>query len=290
MRILGWGAAGVAFPPVWPKPVPATERPPFDPEKLFVGRRQRYELTFWWFSKAGECYMSFQRLTGGRGYVALAGGRTAGFVGSLTGRAIFKYRSFMTFDPEEQRLVTQRFEEEQILGERTFRSARIFEHDKQRILHLKPPRHGKNRSRIEKMASPRAVDHLAGFYNWRAGVYGPQIQGRAYRIPTMPSHNTNEILVNFLSLQETEAHRPKAKVDHPFLIDVRLPPKMLLSDKGQILGWTDRTYEPRKWTIKDVMIMGDVRGWLTKTESVPREADIGWLHPAEMMPHPEERR
>jgi hypothetical protein len=278
-------AAGLALPVVLsPKPLPASQRPAFDPDELFVGRRHNYDLTFWWFDRAGACYLSFQRRKGGLGYLALAGGQTTGFVGSLTMHMTFAYRSFMTFDPQAGRLVSQLFEEETNQGGRIYRSARVFNHATGKIHHLKPPRHGEDQSRVEEMPAPEAVDHLTGFFNWRAGVYGFQRPGQTYHIPTMPTKATSEIVVNFLPSEEAERRRAVDKTDLPFLLDVRVDPKMVLSKHGQILGWVDRDFAPVKWFILDVLVLGQVRAWLTKVERIAPESDLGYLFPLDFRP------
>ena len=252
----------------------------FDPALLFAGKRYNYDVRFWWFNPAGRIYLSFQEREGG-GYLALAGGQTTGFVGALTRRMTFAYRSFMTYDQELKRLVSQRFEEESIQGRRAYRSVRIFDHAQRRIRYLKPRRHLPPKEKLIEIEGPKTVDHLTAFFNWRAGVYGPPSRGRIYRIPTMPSHGNKETVVHFRSEAEAEERRRIEQVDLPNLLDVQLDKRIILSKTGRILGWADNSFVPNLFTILDVMVVGTVRARLTGEEKIPLRTGLGPLFPSE---------
>ena len=293
LAFLGWSLAGLGRPRaaaslVLPGPDPSQACKGFDPDRLFGGKRYNYDVCFWWFNPAGKIYLSFQKRTGGRGYLALAGGRTTGFVGTLTRRMTFRYRAFMTYDQEANRLISQRFEEESIQGRRTYRSVRVFDHDAGIIHHLKPRRYGEPREIREELPGPEMVDHLTAFFNWRAGVYGPPLPGRSYFIPTMPSHGNKETAVYFKSAEETDRMRRVENTDLPFLLDVRIAQRMVYSSDGRIIGWTDQEFVPHQFTIPGVRIIGTARVRLIGWERIPRFTDLGPLFPSDHLEPAEE--
>ena len=273
----GLRAGTVALPP------PPAEGSGPAPFQAYLGLKAVYRVSFWWFKRAGTIFLSLQRRTDGRGYLALAGGRTTGMVGTLTGQMIFEYRSFMTLDRPAGRLISHRFEESSIQGSRSFRVVMLFDHDTQKISRIKPRLNRPPEIKLKEMTSPLTVDHLACFFNWRAGVYGPPEPGRIYRMATMPSNGNTETLVNFLSRAETERRRAREETDLPFLLEVRIDPKMIHSRTGLVSGWTGPNLLPEIFTLNDIRLLGTVRARLERLERIPEETNLGPLFPQEMI-------
>ncbi len=263
-RFLGLGLRGclaAALPlPLMPRPASAADG--FDPDRLFVGEVLDYDITFWWFDRVGSISLRFQRLAAGGGYLAEAFGQTHGIIAFVTRYRHDRYRTFMTYDPAAGRLVPQRFEEEVVVGDELFRAVRTFDHRARKILYQRAKDDGGTEDRIDDMPSPATADYLTAFYNFRAGAYGPVVQGRTVAVPTMPNQGTKEIVVNVLDQAATERLRRQDRVDYPYYVDLFLDPKLLRSEKGQVQGWAGHDLVPEVGVIGRVFLFGDIKGWL----------------------------
>lgn len=237
----------------------------FDPEKLFCGEQITYHVSFWWFDKAGSVALSFQKLDNDRGYLAQAWGQTHGVIGFFTRYRKDRYRTFMRYRPEYGLLLPDRFEEDVILGKTRERAVRDFHWDEQRITLRKQRASGNIETEYHDMPSPHTVDYLTGYYNLRAGAYGPPDPGSRYLIPTMPNQETEVIEVRFQDEATKARMRKEDEVDWPHYAQITLDPKIVRSETGRVDGWMDADLKPRVGIMRQMLIFGDIRGaWATE--------------------------
>lgn len=275
------GVGGLFLPAGLVRPLEA-KAVQFDPDRLFVGEILRYDVTFWWFERVGEVSLSFQRLSGSRGYLAQAWGQTLGVIGFLTAYRRDCYRSFMTYDQQAGRLVPQRFEEESVVGQEIYRAVRVFDHQTQRIYFSHPKGDGQLEERIDQMPSPLTADYLTAIYNFRAGVYGPVEPGREIVIPTIPNQGSKEITISFLNRAETEKRRRTEKTPWPYYAFIKVDPKLLHNVKGHVHGWFSEELIPQQGVIRQVLFFGQVKGWLASRGRLPVETEASPLSPVEI--------
>ncbi len=278
LRLLLAGLAGAVSP--LPLVTPArTAGRGFDPDRLLVGERHDYDISFWWFDRVGTIAMSFHRLTGGRGYLALAGGKTLGIIGFLTRYREDRYRTFMRYDEKLGMLLPYRFEEHVIVGKEVDRVVRVFDHDKGKIFLYKARPSGVIEKEIHDMPAPTTVDYLSAYYNLRGGVYGPPTPGRTIRVPTMPNQETKEIKITFLDEKTAAKMRREDEVDWPHYAHIFLNPKLTRSKGGRIDGWLNDDLVPELGVIRDVLFFGDIRGRRVASGQVQEELDLYPLDP-----------
>ena len=276
---LGFSLAGLTrliLPrPLWAAPESFTTAG-FDPDKLFVGEKLSFDITFWWFRRVGSVSIKFQKLSGDRGYLAEGAGETHGVIAFVTRYRKDRYRAFMTYDPKNGRFKPYRFEEEVVIGRDVFRAARDFDHAKQKIVFKQGRGDGSMKVRVDDMPSPATADYLTAFYNLRAGVYGPPEYGKIIKAPTIPNQGLKEILIRFLSQEKTEkltAQRKKKK-KFPYYVKATLDPKLIRSEEGLIHGWLNKEMIPQEGVIASVFFFGDIKCWARGTDRIASESKI----------------
>lgn len=251
----------------------------FDPDSLLVGEHYDYDISFWWFDRVGTISMSFQRLTDGRGYVALAGGQTLGLIGFVTRYRKDEYRTFMRYDEKRGLLLPYRFEEHVIVGDDVDRYVRVFDHAKEKIHLYKAHVSGVVTKETQDMPAPTTVDYLTAYYNLRGGAYGPPTPGRMIRVPTMPNQETKEIKIEFMDRATTDQMKKEDEVNFPHYAHIFLSPKTTRSDSGRVDGWLSRSLVPELGVIRDVFFFGDIKGWRVGSSRIPAEIDLQPVDP-----------
>ena len=109
-------------------------------------------------------------------------------------------------------------------------------------------------------------DFLTASYNFRYGVYGAIERGRKYTVATFPRKGSSsyEITVAMKEEEEKRKRSEKAKDGKDFYLKLYLDPEITHSKEGLIEGWLSKELYPMEGAIKDVILIGDVKGRLIK--------------------------
>jgi hypothetical protein len=106
------------------------------------------------------------------------------------------------------------------------------------------------------------VDMLTAFYNLRTGVYGPLARGAHYLIPTYSGKGFVDMEVNVLTAEQHA--KQKYFPSHGLLVLAKIDPQIFETDSGNLYFWFNEESIPERGIVKDVIGLGDVRGYLQK--------------------------
>jgi hypothetical protein len=103
---------------------------------------------------------------------------------------------------------------------------------------------------------------LTAFYNLRTGVYGPLVRGAHYLIPTYSGKGFVDMEVNVLTAEQHA--KQKYFPSHGLLVLAKIDPQIFETDSGNLYFWFNEEGIPERGIVKDVIGLGDVRGYLEK--------------------------
>ncbi|NJC88597.1 MAG: DUF3108 domain-containing protein [Desulfuromonas sp.] len=111
------------------------------------------------------------------------------------------------------------------------------------------------------------VDILTGFYNLRAGVYGPLTAGAHMKIATFTTRGISDIEVEVLSDNERLARPffPTAGT----LLRIKVDPEVFDTGGADLYAWFDETGRPARGIVENVIGLGDVYGRLNEEQKQP---------------------
>jgi len=109
-------------------------------------------------------------------------------------------------------------------------------------------------------------DFLTATYNFRYGVYGAIDRGRKYTVATFPRRGSSSYELSVAGKEEEEKRRKSEKVKEgkDFYLKLYLDPEITHSKEGLIEGWLSKDLYPMEGAVKDVILIGDVKGRLIK--------------------------
>lgn len=253
--VSAWVSAGRCEPMAGKAPLPES----------YVGEELEYRIGFWLFNDVATGKVKLERDSSG-GYVATLMAHTTGFVDRLYHRAD-TYTSYMVLSGDGRRLITTRFEKATETTAKTKRSLTLFDYSKG-LMTWRASETGKD-DRTGEENIPEGVwpaDPLAGFYNFRLGVYGPVVRGREYKIPTFPKDGKARDIYMRINTKEEASERVNDRpIDNDYFADVKIDKELFGSQSGKVEIIFSPDMIPSSAVAKDIFFFGDVRGRLVKT-------------------------
>lgn len=231
----------------------------------YVGEELEYKIGFWFFEDVATGRVKLERDNSG-GYVATLRASTTGFVDRLYHRAD-TYSSYMVLSGDGTRLITTRFEKTTETTGKTKKSLTVFDYSKG-LMTWRASETGKD-DRTGEENIPEGVwpaDPLAGFYNFRSGVYGPVARGREYKIPTFPKDGkARDIYMRINTDEEAKKRVNDKSFDNDYFADVKIDKELFGSQSGKVEIIFSPDMIPSSAVAKDIFFFGDVHGKLVKT-------------------------
>jgi hypothetical protein len=236
-----------------------------DPAPDFRGEELRYKISVLWFKQAAIGRILFEKDRGEQGYKATLEGKTSGVIGWLTRYRRDIYTSYMEVIDRGKRFRPLRFEEDVIIGKKVRKKITRFDYGAGKLIKRRMNRRGVF-IRGEERIPPGVVydDFLTAFYNFRRGVYGEIQRGKRYRVRTIPKRGVSTIDVE-IATKEEEMRRGQRAGDKrlgEYYLTVFLDKEITRSRTGKIEGWVSKNLVPIEGTIEDVVLFGDVHGFL----------------------------
>ena len=235
--------------------------------RLFGGEELVYEIGFWFFRRVALGRLSFKEIKGKGQYLATLQAETLGVFGWLS-----HYRSDMYSATVEEieggrRLRPLEFEEKVTTGNQVEKRVTQFDYVQRKWITVYWGRDGTLQRVEEEFPSGRVYDDfLTASYNFRYGAYGPVEKGRTYSIPAFSRKGANryEVRVASRDEEETQKRSGKGKERREFFVQFRFEPEITHSREGLIEGWLSKDLLPVEGKLKDVSVIGDVKGVLVE--------------------------
>ena len=197
-------------------------------------------------------------------------GRTLGLASWLTGERTQRY--IATMQAQEDGSMCSLMYESQVIKRRfgrwkTTRKRFRFDPEKREVV-LEKEKDGDfiRKKSFEIPDGPLPVDILTGFYNLRAGVYGPLQAGTRLEVPTVTSKGLSTIVVDVLTPAQQEKQGVSSDKEG-LLLQVSLDPEVFETTDGGLYLWLDADGKPSRGIVGNVIGLGDVRGHLREEGS-----------------------
>ena len=200
-------------------------------------------------------------------YLATLQGETLGVLGWVARYRVDTYRSIMEEVEGGRRLRSISFEEDVKIGNNLRRRTHFFDYQKRKWIKVRQRKDGV-RVREEVEIPPGMVydDFITASYNFRYGVYGEIERGKKYTVATFPKKGPSSYEVRVASKEEEEKRKKSEqfKDGKEYYVKLFLDPEVTHSKEGLIEGWLSKELYPIEGRIKNVMLVGDVKGTLIK--------------------------
>ena len=235
--------------------------------EFFFGEELEYEIGFWLLKRAAIARASFQRVEGKDQFLGTIQGETQGVLGWLARYRVDTYRSTMEVVEGGTRLRSLCFEEEVRIGTKVRRKIHLLDYAGRKWTTKKLRKNGTWEIKEEPIPEGMVYDDfITAAYNFRYGVYGPVERGRVYRVATFPRKGATSYEVRVVEKREEEKMRRAgtSKDGKDLFAKLFLDPEVTHSKDGLIEGWLTEDLYPIEGTIKDVIIVGDIRGRLIR--------------------------
>ena len=235
--------------------------------EFFLGEELEYEIGFWLLKRAAIARASFQRVEGKDQFLGTIQGETQGVLGWLARYRVDTYRSTMEVVEGGTRLRSLCFEEEVRVGTKVRRKIHLLDYQGRRWTTKRLRKNGTWEIKEEPIPEGMVYDDfITAAYNFRYGVYGPVERGKIYRVATFPRKGATSYEVRVAEKGEEEKRRRggTSKDGKELFAKLFLDPEVTHSKDGLIEGWLTEDLYPIEGTIKDVIIVGDIRGRLIR--------------------------
>lgn len=232
----------------------------------FAGERLTYDVSVLVFRRAAVSRLALEPAGGGAepggAYRASLAIETSGFIGRLQKRR-HTYESTLVPCEGGRRWCPHRFTAE--LSEPAYREVTT--------TYLNPAR-GLLTWTIERNGTVEEIgwkpmqsglayeDLLSGFYNFRAGVYGPVEPGRRYVIRTVPIKGVTEFTLRVLREEEAREARRKHHFGTGGVVVAIRVPEPVFEREGEVIAWFSSDLVPLAGVVENYIGFGDVAGWL----------------------------
>jgi len=234
---------------------------------FFKGEELVYEIGVWIFKRVALGTLTFKEMREKGRYMAILQAETLGILGWVARYRVDTYRSVMEEVEGDRRLRSLSFEEEVKIGSKLMKRIHVFDYQKGKWVQMKRRKDGVM-VRTEQEIPPGMVydDFLTATYNFRYGVYGAIERGRKYTVATFPRKGSSSYELTVAGKEEEEKRRKseKSKDGKDFYLKLYLDPEITHSKEGLIEGWLSKDLYPIEGAIKDVTVIGDVKGRLIK--------------------------
>jgi hypothetical protein len=235
--------------------------------EFFKGEELVYEIGVWIFRRVALGTLTFKEMTEEGRYMAVLQAETLGILGWVARYRVDTYRSVMEEMEGGRRLRSLSFEEDVKIGSKLMKRIHVFDYQKGKWVQMKRRKDGVM-VRTEEEIPPGKVydDFLTATYNFRYGVYGAIERGRKYTVATFPRKGSSSYELAVAGKEEEEKRRKseKSKDGKDFYLKLYLDPEITHSKEGLIEGWLSKDLYPIEGAIKDVTVIGDVKGRLIK--------------------------
>jgi len=230
--------------------------------QTIVAEKLHYDISFLWLNRAAQAQISLQPDgPGGRFRLELEA-RTLGLSAWATGDRRQRFVSLVQKD-EKGVLHTLEHASDTHSTKRGVSRSRLkhLRYDaKGRKVIQQVVRDGERRpEEVFTLLGPMPFDFLAGFYNFRAGAFGPLKVGAQFRIPTFARGQESEIKVRVLTTAEARSAKLPS---NGLAIRVNMDPEVFDTGDGTVYVWFDPQGRPARVIVKNVVGFGDVRGTL----------------------------
>ncbi|MBI3013815.1 MAG: DUF3108 domain-containing protein [Candidatus Tectomicrobia bacterium] len=262
--------SGTSGPGIIPSPGPVAGRDPS--VDRFLGENLAYDISFLWFKNAAQGTLRFLKDPATGSYKAVLEAATEGFVGFVSGYRRHRYTSTMSFAEGERKLRSEKFEIDIQVASSNYYSVHTMNYKTRDLLFQEYENSEKTQE--EKTPIPAGVefeDILSGFYNFRYGVYGPPIKGKAYTLRMLPRRGRSRFDVYLASTAEEREEKARAAltVNAAFLAYVVIPREIFQTKTGKIRLWLGEDLIPLVGTVEDAIGLGDVQGTLKSRNPPP---------------------
>lgn len=234
---------------------------------FFKGEELVYEIGVWIFKRVALGTLTFKEMREKGSYMAVLQAETLGILGWVARYRVDTYRSVMEEVEGGRRLRSLSFEEDVKIGSKLMKRIHVFDYQKGKWVQMKRRKDGVM-VRTEEEIPPGMVydDFLTATYNFRYGVYGAIERGRKYTVATFPRKGSSSYELTVAGKEEEEKRRKseKSKDGKDFYLKLYLDPEITHSKEGLIEGWLSKDLYPIEGAIKDVTVIGDVKGRLIK--------------------------
>jgi hypothetical protein len=235
--------------------------------EFFKGEELVYEIGVWIFKRVALGMLSFKEMGKKGRYVAILQAETLGVLGWVARYRVDTYRSIMEEIDGGRRLRSLSFEEDVKIGSKLRKRIHLFDYQKGKWIQMKRKKDGVM-EKTEEEIPPGMVydDFLTATYNFRYGVYGAIDRGRKYTVATFPRRGSSSYELSVAGKEEEEKRRKSEKVKEgkDFYLKLYLDPEITHSKEGLIEGWLSKDLYPMEGAVKDVILIGDVKGRLIK--------------------------
>jgi len=236
--------------------------------EFYDGEELDYEIGFWLIRRAALGHVSFKRTEEQGRYQATLQAETLGVLGWIARYRVDTYRSIMEEVDGGQRFRSLSFEENVKVGSKTRKMVHLFDHEKRKWTTLRQRKDG-TMARSEREIPEGAVydDFLTALCNFGYEAYGVIERGKTYTIPTFPRKKATHYEIWVAPKEEEEERRRRAEGSQEgkdLFVRLRLDPEITHSKEGIIEGWLSEDLCPMEGAIKNVVIVGDVKGRLIR--------------------------
>jgi hypothetical protein len=235
--------------------------------EFFKGEELHYEIGVGLFKRVALGKISFKEMGEKGRYLATLQGETLGVLGWVARYRVDTYRSIMEEVEGGRRLRSISFEEDVKIGNNLRRRTHFFDYQKRKWIKVRQRKDGV-RVRQEVEIPPGMVydDFITASYNFRYGVYGEIERGKKYTVATFPKKGPSSYEVRVASKEEEEKRKKSEqfKDGKEYYVKLFLDPEVTHSKEGLIEGWLSKELYPIEGRIKNVMLVGDVKGTLIK--------------------------
>lgn len=230
--------------------------------KTFNGEELEYDISFLWFKNAAKAKISFHKKKRG-GYLASIEAETLGFIGWVSNYRKDSHFSHIEEAEGGKRLISNLFEYEVTIGNKTRKSHVTFDYKNQNMV-WESRGGGKPDSLKKEKITPgvRYDDPLVAFYNFRYAAYGPLEEGKEFHISTFPKKGVSTIYVRINTEKEKKKRLTPVPEGVKYLVDTRIEKELFGSQSGDIEILFSKDFIPLVGNVKDIILFGDIRGVL----------------------------
>ena len=232
--------------------------------RRFAGESLKIDISFLSLFNAATANVSFYEKDGT--FYSILESETKGFVGFFTSYRKHRYKSTFDIVDNGRRLRTKKFEQEIITGNTIEKTTHIIDYNAGVTWWFEYKNGEMTKENRRKLPKDFYFDDiLATFYNFRNSVYGKIKKQTNY---TIPDSGLEKIAIYINSEEEAEQY---GKVNgrrngDDMLLKAVIPKEIFKTENGELWFWVSKHLIPLETTVKDYILLGDLRAVLVKRE------------------------
>ena len=232
--------------------------------RRFAGESLKIDISFLSLFNAATAKVSFYEKDGT--FYSILESETKGFVGFFTSYRKHRYKSTFDIVDNGRRLRTKKFEQEIITGNTIEKTTHIIDYNAGVTWWFEYKNGEMTKENRRKLPKDFYFDDiLATFYNFRNSVYGKIEKQTNY---TIPDSGLEKIAIYINSEEEAEQY---GKVNgrrngDDMLLKAVIPKEIFKTENGELWFWVSKHLIPLETTVKDYILLGDLRAVLVKRE------------------------